>query len=151
MLFRVVLGLRSKLQVVPCCFQFEIENWVRLSLWEGVRLADSKSLVASREAHLTLRILHFVFKATRYLTQYFLKCSRDVHDPCSATASLGNCLPAWPPTSKRAETCDQNCTAWRHRHRRQSYHLHQRTPTVASSFVEACLGAGVCCGLCGEW
>ena len=46
---------------------------------QGVRLHDSKALARSAHACLTLKVLHFTCKATRYLTEYFLKSSRDVH------------------------------------------------------------------------
>lgn len=40
----------------------------------------SRELVQSAQCLLVLRALHLIFKATRYLTEFFLRCSRDSHD-----------------------------------------------------------------------
>ena len=59
----------------------------------GVRLADMKALCGNRSQRLTLRSLHLAFMATRYLTEYFLRTSRDLQDMCKPPSSFDFILP----------------------------------------------------------
>lgn len=55
---------------------------------QGVRLADTQALARDRVASAVFRVLHLSFKATRYITEHFLKTSRDLHDPCKENCSI---------------------------------------------------------------
>jgi len=59
----------------------------------GVRLADMKALCSSKVQRLTMRALHVTFMATRYLTEYFLRTSRDLQDMCKPPSSFDFILP----------------------------------------------------------
>ena len=54
----------------------------------GVRLTALREMVVSVTARVVLGAMHKVFTATRYLTAYFLKTSRELHDVCKQLPAL---------------------------------------------------------------
>ena len=54
----------------------------------GVRVAAARDLSTSAASLKFLTVEHTLFKSTRYITEFFLKCSRELHDPCKPCAAL---------------------------------------------------------------
>ena len=54
----------------------------------GVRLQRTRSLVASDMQAFKFRLMATIYNGTRYVTNCFLKCSKDFHDPMKVCAAF---------------------------------------------------------------
>ena len=55
---------------------------------QGLRIKGARELVAAPEACFNLKVITLCMNGTRYLTDFFLKTSRELHDPCKPCCSM---------------------------------------------------------------
>ena len=67
--------------------------------FQGLRITGTRELVLSKICRFRLRVLHLDFNATRYVTVFFLKASRDLHSPCEPCAALDFLNPKTSPAT----------------------------------------------------